>query len=179
MGTKIPGLAFGYAVHTGAGVATGDGVAWYVQQGPDNDPDGPHFAPTPDIMRLTATLKPAKGGGTEVSVAIQPVAGTDVARFERLLTQRPAIAGMFRSITSEQVDAALTNRAFNFANVRQNIAVAMISMLPEIRKSMDKAGDEFEHRDRETVENAYRADGHSDPYATTSSATAAPANPWQ
>ena len=44
---------------------------------------------------------------------------------------------------------------------------------------MDKAGDEFEHRDRETVENAYRADGHSDPYATTSSATAAPANPWQ
>ena len=76
VGTKIPGLAFGYAVHTGAGVATGDGVAWYVQQGPDNDPDGPHFAPTPDIMRLTATLKPADNavaGDYMVTVSAQPL----------------------------------------------------------------------------------------------------------
>lgn len=91
---------------------------------------------------LALPLVAPSGTGTQVVVAVEPPAAPNAEGFDKIINQQPAIANMFHSIVSEQVDAGLTNRKFSFANIRKDRAVAMVAVLPEARQQMDDATSE-------------------------------------
>jgi hypothetical protein len=109
-------------------------------------------------MKLAAKLAPASGG-VAVSVDIDPPSGGDPKRLADAMSQRPAVFGYFRTVAREQVDAVLTHRAFSFAAVSGDMAVATVSMLPDIRKQLDDAAAAYERQDQETIHHAYDAAG--------------------
>jgi hypothetical protein len=156
VGTNIPDMAFGMSAHAEPAVATADGVEWHVVRGEDGSglPDG---GPTHEIMVLSATLAPS-GESTLVTIAIRPAAGVDKTVFDKNMSDNPAVADMFRAIASEAVDAGLAHRRFEFANISAQIATATISLLPQISQQMDDAAREFEKRDQDTMDEAYRRD---------------------
>jgi hypothetical protein len=160
VGTTIPDIAFGKSAHSGPGEAVADGVAWTVLLGSDEDAALPGDGHDSGVMKLTAKLAPASGG-VEVSVDIDPPAGADPKRLAEAESQRPAVFSYFRTVAREQVDAVLTRRAFNFAAVSGDMAVATVSMLPDIRKQMDDAEAAYERQDQETIHRAYDAAGKS------------------
>jgi hypothetical protein len=117
-------------------------------------PDG---GPTHEVLVLTATLAPS-GGSTLVTVDIRPAAGVDKTAFDKNMNDNPAVADLFKAIAREAVDAGLAHRQFAFANVSTQIAAATVSMLPQISQQMDDAAREFEKRDQDTMDGAYRRD---------------------
>ena len=153
-GTTIPDIAFGKSAHTEPGKVTAEGVAWTIALGSDEDGDPPGDGHGGEIMRLAAKLAPAPGG-VDVSVDIEPLSGADPRLLDKAMSERPAVFRYFRSVAREQVDSVLTRRAFSFAAVSGDMAVATVSMLPEIRKQMDDAASAYERQDQETIHRAY------------------------
>jgi len=155
-GTTIPDLAFGDEAHAEPARATGDGVVWQIDRGSSNT------AASQPILLLVAKFVPVQGG-TEVSVDIQPAAGTDRAAFEQTVAGQPAVHDLFNAIASEAVDAGLAHRAFDLGAIRAQMAVAALSMLPQIQAQVDRAASAHEQQERDAVDNAYRAAGESAP----------------
>jgi hypothetical protein len=152
VGTTIPDIAFGKSAHSSPGQATAEGVTWSVILGDEGaapgDGDGD------EVMKLAAKFAPASGG-VAVSVDIDPPSGADPKLLAKAMMQRPAVFGYFRTVAREQVDAVLTHRAFSFAAVSGDMALATFSMLPDIRKQMDAEAAAYERRDQETIHRAY------------------------
>jgi predicted small lipoprotein YifL len=157
VGTTIPDMAFGKSAHSDPGEATADAVAWRIVRGPAEEA-GPPGEGDDEMMKLTATLAPVPGG-VEVSVDIGARPGADPQAVAKALSQKPAVERYFRTIAREQVDSVLTRRPFRFEAISGDMAVAMVSMLPEIRKQMDDAAAAYERRDTETIHHAYDAAG--------------------
>ena len=86
---------------------------------------------------------------------------------------------MFRAIVSEQVDAALSKRDFEFANIRGSMALAMVSMMPEIRQQMDRQTDDYQRAERQKVDDAYRTAGPGSGVPSGYGTQTAPSNPWK
>ena len=158
VGSTIPDIAFGKTAHSGPGEATAEGVAWTIMRGPGEDGALPNDGDDGEVMKLAAKLEPASGG-VEVSVDIDPPSGADPKRLAEANSQRPAVFRFFRTVAREQVDSVLTHRAFSFAAVRGDMAIATVSMLPEIRKQLDDAAAADERHDQETMHRAYDAAG--------------------
>ena len=158
VGGAIPGIAFGMSAHSGPGVATADGVAWSVLLGPEEDGAPPDADGDSEVMKLAAKLAPASGG-VEVSVDIVPPPRADPKVWAKALSQQPAMFRYFRSVAREQVDAVLTHRAFSFAAVSGDLALAVASNLPNIRKQLDEANAASDRYDQETMHHAYDAAG--------------------
>jgi len=154
VGTIIPDLAFGNSAHAEPAVGTADGVEWHIVRG-DDAAALPGGTPSREIMVLSATLANADEG-TLVSVDVKPAAGVDSKAFEQNMSDNPAVADMFRAIAREAVDAGLSHRPFEFGNVSAQIAMATVSMLPQITQQMDEAARAYEQRDRDTIDDAYR-----------------------
>jgi hypothetical protein len=159
MAAAIPDMAFGKSAHTGPGEATTEGVAWTIVLGAAEDgapPDDGHDGG--QVMKLAAKLAPASGG-VDVSVDVEPLPGADPKVFAKAVSDRPAVFRYFRSVAREQVDSVLTHRPFSFAAISGDMAVATVSMLPDIRKQMDEDAAAYERRDQETIHRAYDAAG--------------------
>lgn len=152
VGTTIPDLAFGYEAHAEPARPIGNGVVWQIDRGA-----GDTSAREP-LLLLVAKLAPVQGG-TEVSVDVQPAAGTDRAAFDKTVTGQPAVHDLFVAIASEAVDAGLGHREFNLARIHFQMAVAALSMLPQIHDQMDRAAAAHEQQERNAVDEAYRAAG--------------------
>jgi hypothetical protein len=168
VGTRIPDMAFGMSAHVEPAVATADGVAWHVIVSADTPAIGhdvmmtmPDGTPGREVMVLSAMLA-RSDKGTLVTIEIRPALGADRNAFDKTMNNQPAVAGMFRAIASEAVDAGLSHRPFEVKNISARIAIATLSMLPQIRQKMDEAARAFEQRDLDTIHNAYRTDraGH-------------------
>ena len=160
VGTTIPDIAFGKSAHSGPGQATADGVTWSVVLGSDEDGALPGGGDGDEVMKLAAKLAPASGG-VEISVDIDPPSGGDPKRLAEAVAQRPAMFGYFRTVAREQVDAVLTHRAFNFGAVSGDLALAVFSSLPDIRKQLDDAAAADERKDQETMHRAYDLADHT------------------
>ena len=169
VGSTIPDIAFGMSAHSEPAIAIPGGVEWFISR----DQSGSEGSASPGspkrLLVLTARFEPVSGGsGIRVAVDVEPATSAQAPAFAKGMGQKPAVAAMFRSITSEQVDATLSHRDFNFANIRQSMALATVSMLPEISNQMDSAAEEFHRRDRENVDDAYRAEARGDSTAQDS-----------
>jgi hypothetical protein len=155
MGTTIPGMAFGEYAHGMPGLGEPGRVMWAIESGPDEgigEPSTHHV-----FMKLIATLR-AVTGGTEVTVDIEPASGDNPARIEAMDRDPPATAHMWRAIAAEQVDAVLTHRPFDMANIREAIAEAVVPHVLEIGKQMDDAAKEIQRREQEKIDRAYALD---------------------
>jgi len=151
-GTTIPDLAFGGEAHAEPASPIGDGMVWQIDRGPqDTETSEP-------ILLLVAKLAPVRGG-TEVTVDVQPAAGTNQAAFDQTITRQPAVHDLFAAIASEAVDARLAHRAFDLGRIRTQMAVAALSMLPQIQDQVDRAAAAHEQQERNAVDDAYRAAG--------------------
>jgi hypothetical protein len=160
VGTTIPDIAFGKSAHSGPGTATAEGVVWTVLLGPGDDGGPPSDGDGDEVMKLAAKLAPASGG-VEVSVDIDPPSGADPKLLAKAMSERPAMFGYFRTVAREQADAVLTHRAFSFGAVSGDLAVAVVSSLPDIRKQLDDAAAADERRDQETMHRAYAVAEHA------------------
>jgi hypothetical protein len=158
VGTTIPDMAFGKSAHTAPAEATPEGVSWTIVPGPSEEGAAPNDGEGGEIMRLVAKLAPSSGG-VDVSVDVEPLSSTDPKLFAKAVEQRPAMFGYFRTVAREQVDAVLSHRDFNFSAVSGNLAVAVVSSLPDIRKQLDDAAAAYEQQDQETIHRAYDAAG--------------------
>ena len=158
-GTTIPGIAFGQSAHCAPGVGSSGRVVWTIEEGSDDEARAGELDTHHIIMKLSATLT-AVAEGTEVAVDIQPPDGVDPAKIDDLERQQPAIARLWRSIASEQVDAALNRRGFDMANVRLAMATAVLAQLPQIGQQMDNAARENDRQQGERMDSAYRNDNH-------------------
>jgi len=164
--TTIPDIAFGKAAHGAPAVATETGVAWSIQAGASEDSvtegasrdRGTADRSGHEIMVLTAALVPLDGR-TQVTVNIESPEGGDPDGARKLDKQKPQIANLWRSIAREQVDAVLTHRKFEFANIQGGMAVAIVSELPNISKQADNAVKASERQEIEKIHDAYRAAG--------------------
>ncbi len=157
-GTTIPDIAFGKSAHSGPGEATAEGVVWTIALGPGEDGAPSDDGDGGEVMKLAAKLAPASGG-VEVSVDIDPPSKGDPKLLAKAMAQRPEIFRYFRTVAREQTDSVLTHRAFSFAAVSGDMALAVVSNLPEIRKQMDDAAAAYERQDQETIHRAYDAAG--------------------
>jgi hypothetical protein len=154
-GTTIPDIAFGKSAHTAPGEATADGgVAWTIVLGSAEEGAPSADGDSSEVMKLAAKLTPASSG-VEVSVDIEPRSGVDPKLLAKAMAQRPAVVRYFRTVAREQVDAVLTHRDFSFPAVSGDMALATVSMLPDIRKQMDEEAAAYERRDLDTVHRAY------------------------
>ena len=158
VGGAIPPIAFGMSAHSGPGVATADGVAWSVLLGPEEGGAPPGAGGDSEVMKLAAKLVPASGG-VRVSVDIVPPERADPKVWAKALSEQPAMFRYFRSVAREQVDAVLTHRAFSFAAVSGDLALAVAANLPNIRKQLDEANAATDRYDQETMHHAYDAAG--------------------
>lgn len=154
VGSTIPDIAFGKSAHSGPGIATADGVAWTIVRGSEDEGAPPGDGDDDVVMKLAAKLAPASGG-VDVSVAVESASDADPKRVAEAMAKQPAIFRYFRTVAREQVDSVLTHRTFNFAAVGGDIALAVFSNLPNIRKQLDEANAADERKDQETVHNAY------------------------
>ena len=172
IGQTIPDYAFGMSAYTDPAAAAPAGVEWHVI--PDSPADGRSAAAKPDrpLLVLTATVAPDPAG-SRISVDVAPAPGADVARFDQAIAAKPAVRAMFVAIGVEAVDAALNHRKFAFSHIRAPTAIAMASMLPEIRQQFDRAAEADERRDRDNIDAAYGPAGAA-PTATTGTV-----NPWK
>jgi hypothetical protein len=159
--TEIPGIAFGMSAHSEPAIAIPGGVEWFISRDQSGSEASASPASQKHLLILTAQFDPVSGG-TRVAVDVKPGSSAQASAFAKGMEQKPAVAAMFRSIASEQVDATLSHRDFNFANIRQSMALATLSMMPEISNQMDSAAEEFHRADRERVDNAYRAEARGD-----------------
>lgn len=172
VGQTIPDFAFGMSAWTEPATAVPGGVEWRIV--PDSPADGRSGAAASDrpIMVLTATVAPDPAG-SRISVDVAPAPGADVARFNQAIAAKPAVRAMFVAIGAEAVDAALNHRKFAFSHIRAPMAIAMASMLPEIREQFDRAAEADERRDRDNIDAAYG------PAAATPTASQRAVNPWK
>ena len=172
VGSRIPAIAFGMAAHCGPGVEIPGGVAWHIS----------HRTAAPqghqEFVVLTAKFSPS-GDGTQVAVDVEPSATANKDAFAKGMAEKPAVANMFRAIVSEQVDAALSKRDFEFANIRGSMALAMVSMMPEIRQQMDRQTDDYQRAERQKVDDAYRTAGPGSGVPSGYGTQTAPSNPWK
>lgn len=159
VGATIPDIAFGKSAHSGPGQATTEGVEWPVLMGASEDAAMPG-GDNSEVMKLAAKLEPASGG-VAVTVDIEPPPGADPKLLAAAEQQRPAMFRYFRTVAREQVDSVLNHRAFDFAAVSGDMAVAVVSSLPDIRKQMDEAAAAYERQDQETIHRAYDAAGQA------------------
>jgi hypothetical protein len=152
-GTTVPDIAFGKSAHTSPGKATADGVAWTVVLGSDDGVPS-DSGDDSEMMNLTAKLAPASGG-VDVTVDVQPLSSADPKAWAKATSRNPEMFRYFRTVAREQVDAVLTHRDFRFSAVSGDLALAVVSHLPEIRKQMDDAAAAYERQDQETIHRAY------------------------
>ena len=158
VGASIPDIAFGKAAHSGPGEATAQGVEWTIVRGPAEDGEPPDDGDRSEVMKLTAKLAPASGG-VEVSVDIGPPSGADPKLLAKGVAERPAMFQYYRTVAREEVDSVLTHRAFNFGAVSGDMAIAVFSALPDIRKQLAESEAADDRRDQETMHRAYDAAG--------------------
>ena len=158
VGSAIPGIAFGEAAHSGPGEATADGVVWTIAPGPGADGGAPDDGADGELIKLAAKLAPASGG-VEVTVDVEPPSNGDPKRLAEAASLRPEVFHYFRTVAREQVDSVLTHRAFSFAAVSGDLALAVASNLPNIRKQLDEANAASDRHDQETMHHAYDAAG--------------------
>lgn len=143
--TTIPAAALGGGVHTTSGRIVGNDVLWYAET------DG-----GVRVLQLWARLTPSEIG-THVAVELQADGGKLSGGIAKNLAKRPAVAGMFRALVREQVDAALTGREFAVANVNGEIGMALAGSEPELEAGL-RAGIEADRRERlSTIDKAYNA----------------------
>ena len=147
--TTIPEEALGAGVHTTPGRIVGNDVLWYAETN-----DGTR------VLQLWARLSP-QGKATLVSVEVQPDGGRLRSGIAANLAKQPAVGQMFAALVREQVDSALTGRAFAVANVREETAAALSGAQGQFDAGM-RAGEEHDRRERAvTIDRAYNnGDGH-------------------
>ena len=159
VGSTIPDIAFGKSAHSGPGEATAEGVVWTVVLGPGEEGPPADAGDGDEVMKLAARLAPASGG-VEVSVDIDPPSGGDPKALAKAVSQRPLMFRYFRTVAREQVDAVLRRRAFSFGAVSGDLAVAVLSSLPEIRKRLAEDAAADDRKESETINHAYDAAEH-------------------
>jgi hypothetical protein len=151
-GTTIPDIAFGEEAHAEPARPVGNAVVWQIDRGVGDT------TTSQPILLLVAKLAPVQGG-TEVSVDVQPAVRTDRAAFDQTVTGQPAVRDLLVAIASEAVDAGLAHRPFDLGRIHMQMAVAALSMLPQIQDQMDRAAAAQEQQERNAVDEAYRAAG--------------------
>ena len=151
-GTTIPDLAFGGEAHAEPARATVDGVVWQIDRGASD------ASASEPLLLLVAKLAPAQGS-TAVSVDVQPAPGTDRAAFDKTVIGQPAVHDLFVAIASEAADAGLAHRAFDLGRIHAQMALAALTMLPQMQDEVDSAAAAHEQQERNAVDEAYRAAG--------------------
>lgn len=146
--SKIPDAAFGSEIYSGTATAIPGGVEWPIGLDQSGSKGSGSGANPKYVMILAARFIPA-AGGIKVAVDLKPPSSGEAEAFAKRMAGRPAVATMYRTITSEQVDAALSHRDFDLANIRQSKALASLAMFPQVNDDMDREVEEFHRRERE------------------------------
>ena len=147
--TTIPEEALGAGVHTSPGRIVGNDVLWYAQTN-----DGTR------VLQLWARLSP-QGEATLVTVEVQPDGGRLRGGIAKNLAERPAVKRMFAALVREQVDSALTGRAFALANVREETAAALNGSQDEFDAGMRAGEAQYQHQRAVAIDRAYNEAGNN------------------
>jgi hypothetical protein len=112
-------------------------------------------------LRFVARSTPVDAGSTRVEVEITgPTDKPDDAVTKRL-ADNSSIRDLYLAAMTEEIDAALEHRSFNYSAIAAQTSRAMMANMSNIGSEMDKAAAEFDRRDRENMDRAYREEGQS------------------
>lgn len=131
--SELPLMLFGdAAVASEVASSTRERVTWSVLLRGDTE-----------AIRLTARLTP-EGKGTRIAVDVAPPGGPLKAQVARGIAANPSIAGFYRSVAAEHVDATLRHRPFDFTRVAGAMYAAMAANMGRISEQVrtDADGDE-------------------------------------
>ncbi|MDF8332055.1 hypothetical protein [Novosphingobium cyanobacteriorum] len=149
LASEIPVMLFGsQAGGTEAVIRRGDTVVWRVLDMDDNE-----------LLRLSAQVQP-DGEGSRIVTDVLPPEGPNKARAEKGIAANPQIAGLYRTIANEQVNAVLNQRDFNMASITPAMMSAALVTMPQIQQQAMKAASEAQKQDRANIQRAYEADAH-------------------
>jgi hypothetical protein len=115
------------------------------------------------VLNLVATTKDEGPQQVRITVSLEPSKGNHHDDVAARLEQNPAVVNYFKAVMAEQIDSTLTHREFDMAAIQGQMAVAAMSLAPQMAASFDKAAKQSEASDRSNIENAYAHEGESEP----------------
>ncbi len=129
----------GGGAHATAARIVGNDILWYAET------DGGKR-----LLQLWVRLEQV-GEGTRARVEI----AHNSAEIAANLADHPEVERMFAALVHEQVDATLTDRAFEFANVSNEVAAALRPMQPTVEAGFRAAEASDKRARAEAIDRAY------------------------
>jgi hypothetical protein len=114
------------------------------------------------VINLVATTKDEGPQEVRIIVSLEPSKGSHHDDVAARLEQNPAVVNYFKAVMAEQIDSTLNHREFDMAAIQGQMAVAAMSLAPQMAESFDKAAKQSEDSDRSNIENAYAHEGEDD-----------------
>jgi hypothetical protein len=148
---KPPLFVFGSAPFGSTTLPMGDGsVVWTVIDDKQRE-----------VIRFRSTVERA-AAGTKIHVEVLAPSGGNHDRTAKGMADHSEIAGLYRQAMSEQIDAKLNHREFDYSHVSLAVVGATLTNMPLISAQMDEAGKAAQQQDADHIAQAYQneAQGH-------------------
>lgn len=115
-----------------------------------------------ELIRFAAHTSAEDAQSTRVTLDVLPPEGRMKTRVTKGMADNPAIADLYRAAITEQVDARLENRGFDYTRIAAATMRATVTAMPAISKSFDEAAAASNRRDADNMARAYRDEGSYD-----------------
>lgn len=109
-----------------------------------------------ELVRFWAKSTDEGPASTRVEVGLDPPQGKHHDRVAKGMESHAAIVGFYESAMTEQIDAALEKRPFEFTRIAGAMGGAMVSSMAEVSNGLDEAVAESNRRDKDNMDRAYR-----------------------
>ena len=109
-----------------------------------------------ELIRFWAKSTDEGPASTRVEVGLDPPQGKHHDRVVKGMESHAAIVGFYETAMTEQIDAALENRPFEFTRIAGSLGGAMVSSMSEMSSGLDEAVAESNRRDKDNMDRAYR-----------------------
>ncbi len=142
--TDLPAMVFGERASTARHWRLDNATSAWALENSEGD----------EFMRLTAkTTGDAKSA--RVHYEIEAPKGPDHDKLEKHFKQNSAMVDSYKAALAEQVDAALTRRPFNMANIMGAVTRGSLSQLGMMGATMRKAAAGYQQERDDNIERAY------------------------
>lgn len=108
-----------------------------------------------ELIRFAAKLVPVDGG-TRVDVEVLAPETKNKEQVTKRLAENDSVRALYHVAMTEEIDAKLENRGFDFTRISGALARATAANMGTIRKSLDEVGEADRKRSRENVDRAYK-----------------------
>lgn len=108
-----------------------------------------------ELIRFSAKLVPVDGG-TRVDVAVLAPEAKNKELVTKRLAENDSVRALYHMAMTEEIDAKLENRGFDFTRISGALARATAANMGTITKSLDEAVEADRKRSRDNIDRAYR-----------------------